>query len=119
MREVYFFAKCIPVCKFYTPCYKYYLLEITRFPGHFLLIFANFSKKLLDLHFIGDVKKTCLLTLIQIVTTCFNNGIHIKKMSRHIHTESSHKMFTTLTLCSLLLNLSAPLYPTERFQKGQ
>lgn len=74
--------------------------NIIRLQCHFLLKTINKRWKVFKTtvrpYFTGSFKKDCVLTLMEIAVTCLNTGIHIKKMSRHIHTKSNDKIFTTL-----------------------
>lgn len=125
MRWVSFYqmTKCVLVCEF-----LYCLLQIfpvTWFQYHFLLKTINKRWKVFQTtvrpYFTEGWKKACVLTLMERVVTYLNNGIHIKKISRHIHTKSNDKIFTTLTFalyCSISLLLYIPLRDSRRGNKN-
>ena len=105
-------VKCIPLI-LYWMLQILLVANITKLQYHYLLKTINKWWKNFQitsrLYFTRGLKKICVLTIMEILVTCLNNGIHVKKMSRYISTESNDKIFTTSTF-ALYSKISLILY---------
>lgn len=105
------------------PCLHVLVLpvkNICRFQCHFLfktVTDGKFSKQAVRTYFFEGLKNAYVLTLMEIILTCLNNNVHIKKISSHVRAESNNKISATLTFSlycsiSLLLRKSLKDFPT-------